>query len=89
MKKFISPILCVTAAILWGFSFVAQKATTVVPTFTLLFSRSIVAVFFLAPAVMIFDKLSKNGRTLLSIKERRIGITKAELLGGTLCGAFL
>lgn len=89
MKKFISPILCVTAAILWGFSFVAQKATTVVPTFTLLFSRSIVAVFFLVPAVMIFDKLSKNGRTLLSVKERRIGITKTELLGGTVCGAFL
>ena len=89
MKKIISPILCVTAAILWGFSFVAQKATTVVPTFTLLFSRSIVAVCFLVPAVMVFDKLSKNGRTLISLKEKKIGITKGELLGGTLCGAFL
>ncbi len=89
MKRIISPILCVSAAILWGFSFVAQKATTVVPTFTLLFSRSIVAVFFLVPAVMVFDRLSKNGRTLISLKEKKIGITKGELLGGTLCGAFL
>ncbi|MBE6537386.1 MAG: DMT family transporter [Ruminococcaceae bacterium] len=89
MKKIISPLLLLTAAILWGFSFVAQKATTIVPTFTLLFSRSIVAVFFLIPAVMLFDRLSKNGRSLISLKERKVGITKRELLGGTLCGAFL
>lgn len=89
MKKILSPILCITAAILWGFSFVAQKATTVVPTFTLLFSRSIVAVCFLIPAVTVFDKLSKSGRKLICIKERKIGITKSELLGGTLCGFFL
>lgn len=89
MKKIISPILLLTAAILWGFSFVAQKATTIVPTFTLLFSRSIVAVCFLAPAVVIFDRLSKNGRRLVSIKERKIGITKRELVGGAICGAFL
>ena len=89
MKKIISPILLLTAAILWGFSFVAQKATTIVPTFTLLFSRSIVAVCFLAPAVVIFDRLSKNGRKLVSIKERKIGITKRELVGGAICGAFL
>lgn len=89
MKKIISPILLLTAAILWGFSFVAQKATTIVPTFTLLFSRSIVAVFFLIPAVMLFDRFSKNGRTLVSIKDKKIGITKRELLGGTLCGTFL
>jgi len=88
MKKIISPLLLLTAAILWGFSFVAQKATTIVPTFTLLFSRSIVAVFFLIPAVMLFDRLSKNGRSLISLKERKVGITKRELLGGTLCGAF-
>lgn len=89
MKKIISPILLLSAAILWGFSFVAQKATTIVPTFTLLFSRSIVAVCFLVPALMLFDKLSGSERKLISIKERKIGVTKRELLGGTLCGAFL
>ncbi len=89
MKKIISPILLLSAAILWGFSFVAQKATVIVPTFTLLFSRSIVAVFFLIPAVALFDRFSNNGRKIISIKEKKIGITKRELLGGTLCGAFL
>lgn len=89
MKKMISPLLLLSAAILWGFSFVAQKATTIVPTFTLLFSRSIVAVFFLIPAVILFDRFSKNGRTLISIREKKIGITKRELIGGTVCGAFL
>ena len=89
MKKIISPILLLSAAILWGFSFVAQKATTIVPTFTLLFSRSIIAVLALTPAVILFDRLSNNGRKLISFKNKRIGITKRELLGGTLCGAFL
>ena len=89
MKKIISPILLLTAAILWGFSFVAQKATTIVPTFTLLFSRSIVAVFFLIPAVMLFDRFTQSGRKLISLKEKKIGITKRELLGGILCGASL
>ena len=89
MKKIISPILLLTAAILWGFSFVAQKSTVIVPTFTLLFSRSIVAVLFLIPAVALFDRFSHNGRKIISIREKKIGITKRELLGGTLCGAFL
>lgn len=89
MKKIISPLLLLTAAILWGFSFVAQKATVIVPTFTLLFSRSIVAVFFLIPATALFDRFSNNGRKIISIKEKKIGITRRELLGGTLCGAFL
>lgn len=89
MKKIISPILLLSAAILWGFSFVAQKATTIVPTFTLLFSRSIIAVIALIPAVITLDRVSSNGRKLFSLKQKKIGITKRELLGGTLCGAFL
>ncbi len=89
MKKIISPVLLLSAAILWGFSFVAQKATTIVPTFTLLFSRSIIAVAALIPAVILLDRVSKNGRRLISFKQKKIGITKRELIGGTVCGAFL
>ena len=89
LKRIFSPAILFIASIIWGFSFVAQKATTIVPTFTLLFSRNIVAVAALLPAVIVFDKLSKNGRRLISFKERRIGITKREALGGTLCGIVL
>ena len=89
MKKIISPILLLSAAILWGFSFVAQKATTIVPTFTLLFSRSIIAVIALTPTVIVLDRVSKSRRKLFSVKQKKIGITKRELIGGTICGAFL
>lgn len=89
MKKLISPLILLTAAIIWGLSFVAQKATTLVPTFTLLCSRSVVAVFALIPAVMLMDRLSKNNRCLVSFKRKRIDISRRELFGGMLCGVFL
>lgn len=88
-KKILSPALLFAASLIWGFSFVAQKATTVVPTFTLLFARNIVAVAALIPAVIIFDKVSNNGRKLISFKEKRIGITRREALGGIFCGCVL
>lgn len=89
MKKYTSPLILLLASVLWGFAFVAQKAATTLPTFTLLFSRSTVATLILIPIVVLFDKLSKNGRKLISFKERKIGITRREFLGGAVCGVFL
>lgn len=88
MKK-ISSLLLLLAAIIWGSAFVAQKATTVVPTLTLVFMRSIIAVVGLIPVTILFDRLSKNQRHLFDFKRKRIDITKKELLGGFLCGIFL
>lgn len=88
MKKYLSASLLFTSALLWGFAFVAQKAATALPTFTLLFSRNVIAVLTLIPVIILFDKLSKNGRKLFS-KEKIVDISKKELIAGIICGIFL
>ena len=89
MKKYLSPLLLLAAAMIWGFAFVAQKAASVLPTFSLLFSRSIIATAALLVITVLSDKLSGHGRQLFSIKEKKIGITARELIGGAVCGIFL
>ncbi|MBQ9071481.1 MAG: DMT family transporter [Clostridia bacterium] len=89
MKKYFSPLLLLIAAIIWGFAFVAQKAAAVMPTFSLLFSRSVIAVLALIPAIILLDKFSKSGRKLFSLKEKKIDITKRELISGMICGGLL
>ena len=89
MKKYFSTLILFIAAIIWGFAFVAQKAASSIPAFTLLFSRSLIAIIALIPITVIFDKLSKNGRKLIDIKNKKIGITKKELISGAVCGVFL
>ena len=89
MKKYLSTIILFTAAIIWGFAFVAQKAATSIPAFTLVFSRSVIAVIALIFITVIFDKASKNGRKLFDFKGKKIGIKKKELISGAICGAFL
>ena len=92
MKKIISPVLLALAAIIWGIAFVAQKAATVVSPFTLLVARSAIATFVLFFIVILFDKLRGGERALISRggSERiRIDISKREIIGGIICGAFL
>lgn len=89
MKKHLSTIILFTAAIIWGFAFVAQKAATVIPPFTLIFARSIVAIFALVPVTVFFDKMSNNKRNLFDVKAKRIDVSKTELICGAICGIFL
>ena len=87
MKKHLSSLLLFIAALLWGLAFTAQKQAAEVPTFTLGATRNIVATLFLLIVTVPFDKLRKNGRSL--IKNRRPDYTKYEIVGGILCGAVL
>ena len=89
MKKTVSAVILLFAAIIWGVAFVFQKKASFVPPFALLSMRSIVAVVFLIFAVMLFDKASGNGRRLFSAKGKKIDLTKHELIGGAVCGTFL
>ena len=89
MKKYFSTIILFIASIIWGFAFVAQKAASSVSAFTLLFFRSLIASLVLILITLLFDKLTKNGRKLFCIKEKRIGISKKELISGAICGIFL
>ena len=47
LKKYISPILLVIAAAIWGFAFAAQGAADSVPPITLGMARSFLAGVFL------------------------------------------
>lgn len=89
MKKIISPILLLLAAVIWGFAFVAQKASDGVPPFTLGAARSFLAGIFLIFVITIFDKATKSGRHLFSFKNKRIDFGKYELIGGVICGVIL
>lgn len=75
------------AAGIWGFAFSAQKAAADVPAFTLVFARSILGTVFLFFLIMILDKMTKNGRRLVSRKG--LDFTKVELIGGIACGGVL
>jgi len=75
------------AALIWGFAFVAQKAATTVPPFTICASRGIIAVLALTVITVIFDKLGGNKRVLFS--KKGIDLSRRELIGGIVCGSIL
>ena len=87
-KKALPPLLLTLAAIIWGFAFVAQKASENVPVFTMVATRSLFATVFLVFAVILFDAKNKNGRRLFS-KEKKIDLSRYELAGGAICGTIL
>ncbi len=90
MKKLISPIILLIAAIIWGAAFVAQKAAAALPPLTLIATRSIFAVIFLLPVVFVYDRLTKSGRTLISLRGAPfVDLGRRELIGGAICGVFL
>lgn len=88
MKKYISPILLLIAAIIWGFAFSAQKSAADVPPFTIGAVRSSFATVFLFIIIPMLDKAKKNGRKLV-YNRCKLDFTKYELIGGALTGSIL
>ena len=86
-KQTLSSFLCLLAAAIWGFAFVAQKAATALPAFTLITLRSFIGAIFLIPVIMLFDRLRGDGRRLFL--KKGLGVTRAEWIGGVLCGLAL
>ena len=78
----------VVAALLWGLAFTAQKNATELGAFTVGATRNIIATLFLLAVIPFLDKLTKNGRVLIS-KKRPLDFTKTEIIGGVICGAVL
>ena len=87
MKKHLSSLLLLLAAILWGLAFTAQKQAAEVPAFTVGAVRNAVATVFLIAILHPFDLIRKNGRSL--IINRRPDLTRYELVGGIVCGVIL
>ena len=87
LNKYISPILLLIAAIIWGFAFAAQDAASEMDAFALGFWRSLVAGFFLIAVIIALDKLLGTGRRLIS--KKGIDLNKTEIIGGMIIGAVL
>ena len=79
--------MCLAAAAIWGFAFVAQKAAIVIPPFTLTALRSFIGGFFLIFVILLFDRLHGDGRRLFS--KKGLDVTRVEWIGGVLCGIAL
>ena len=88
MKKYLSSILFLIAAMLWGFAFSAQKDAATLSAFTIGATRNIFATIFLLAVIPFLDKFTKNGRKLIS-REKILDFNKTELIGGAVCGVIL
>ena len=89
--KLLSSAACLTAAIIWGFAFSMQDyANRTLDPFSINMIRTYMATLALIPVVMLFDRVSHNGRKLFSQKNRHFfGFTKREVIGGFCCGFAL
>ena len=78
------------ATVVWGFAFVAQKAATTIPAFTVGAVRSIMAMIFLAAMIPLTDRLTKNGRNVTEGKKHLpFDLNRSELIGGSILGVIL
>ena len=85
LKKIIPPLLCLTAAMIWGFAFTAQKGAAMLDAFTVGSLRNIFATLFLLAVIPLFDKMKQKATG----EKRKKFFTKTELLGGAVCGIIL
>lgn len=90
-RKANSALLCFSAALIWGFGFVAQsEGMNHVGPYTFNFCRSVLATIFLALVALIFDRVqsgSEKGK-FLPIATRQQN-WKELIIGGICCGVFL
>ena len=83
-KRIISNILLLVTALIWGSSFVAQKAGTVLEPFTYNGIRTLVGGISLVPVILILSKAGK-GKTAEAVPKDK----KSFIIGGIVCGTFL
>ena len=88
MKKKLSYILFLIATVIWGLAFIAQKAATLIPPFTVGAIRSLLASLFLLALIPIMDRVSGNGRHLFDGKIA-LDFNKRELVGGLVLGVII
>ena len=83
-KRIISNILLLVTALIWGSSFVAQKAGTALEPFTYNGIRTLVGGISLVPVILILSKVGKGKADEAAHKDK-----KSLILGGIVCGTFL
>ncbi len=86
-NKYISMLLLFLAAFLWGLAFVAQELVADIPPMTVGAVRWFIGALFLLFVIVISDKISKNGRQLIS--KRGLDFTKTEIIAGLITGVIV
>ena len=88
-KKFVSNLMLLIAALIWGSTFVAQTtASSTVEPFTFLFSRSFLGFLFLIPVICFFN-YNGNKKLLEGQEKHLLRPTKITVFAGILCGVVL
>ncbi len=83
MKNYIPSFLCILAALLWGFSFSAQKtASAGVDPFTVGAVGKFFAATFLLCLIPLLDRIKKQNGS----PKREKFFNKTEIIGGAICG---
>ncbi|MBR6361208.1 MAG: DMT family transporter [Clostridia bacterium] len=85
-KRFIGPIFCITAAAIWGLSFVAQKTGAHIGTFTFNGIRTLIGGIFLLPFVPVFHKSAVKNYP--PERSRKFDY-RATAISGIICGVVL
>ncbi len=88
MKKHLSSLLFLTAALLWGLAFSAQKDASALPAFTIGAVRNVFATLFLLFVIPLLDRFRSSDRRLFA-RGRLLDFNKTELIGGAICGVIL
>ncbi len=91
-KRALAPLSLLCADLIWGMGFVAQKQADAIPAITMASWRSGFAALSLLILVLLFDRRGVGGRHLLPSRtrgQRRLDLTRAELVGGAVCGVML
>lgn len=86
-NKYFSMLLLFIAALLWGFAFVAQELVADIPPITVGAVRWFIGALFLFFVIFVSDKVSKNGRKLIS--KKGFDFTKSEIIGGLITGVIV
>ncbi len=99
-KVLFSVMILLTASVIWGLAFSAQKDAGELGGFTVGAARNLFAVLFLLPIIPLMDRLTKNGRKMIIRLEEVEGdkkphlkwlpdFTRPELIGGCIAGFFM
>ena len=88
LRRRIAYILFIIATIIWGFAFVAQKAATLIPPFSVGAIRSLFASVFLFCLIPLMDRLTKSGRGIPAGRSL-FDFSRRELVGGAVLGVII
>lgn len=83
-KRMISNLLLLLTALIWGSSFVAQKAGATLEPFTYNGIRTLIGGISLIPVILVLSKTGKSESKQAKLQEK-----KTLIVGGIVCGIFL